>query len=268
LKAANVYTRTDVTAHDFDMSILGKTSHRPWPMPDTPWVMTQTWHDLLFAHWPINPAQLARKIPQPFELDLFDGMAWLGIVPFHMTNVAPRGVPSLPWISTFAELNVRTYVRVDDRPGIYFFSLDAGSALAVKAARALFNLPYHTARMFVSKVGEGLDYRSARESDDCTAEFDAAYEPAGPSFGARPGTLEFFLTERYCLYHHDDSGAPYRLNIHHPPWTLQIASAQLRTNTMARANELDAVGAPSLLHFARRQDMVAWMPSPIWSDKK
>ena len=144
--------------HDFDATILDKTSHRPWPLPDKPWVMTQTWHDLLFAHWRMDAAELARKIPQPFEIDLFDGTAWLGIVAFHMTNVAPRGVPSLPWLSRFAELNVRTYVRVGERRGIYFFSLDAASAIAVKAARALFNLPYYTARMSASAIGERVEY--------------------------------------------------------------------------------------------------------------
>ena len=128
--------------HEFDASIVRRAEHRPWPLPEAPWVMTQTWHDLLFAHWPIDPARLRAMVPREFELDLFDRHAWLGVIPFQMTNVAPRGVPSLPWVSAFPELNVRTYVRVGDRPGIYFFSLDAGSSLAVKTARALFNLPY------------------------------------------------------------------------------------------------------------------------------
>ncbi len=250
-----------VINHDFDTTILDKTSHRPWPMPDEPWVMTQTWHDLLFAHWRMDAAELARKIPQPFEIDLFDGTAWLGIVPFRMTNVAPRGVPSLPWLSRFAELNVRTYVRVGERRGIYFFSLDAARALAVKAARALFNLPYYTARMSAATIGERVEYRSTRQSGGGAAVFDAVYEPIGQSFAPRPLTVEHFLTERYCLYHHDHSGAAYRLDIHHPPWSLRVATAQLRTNTMADVCGLDIAGPPSLLHFAGRQDMVAWMPS-------
>jgi len=131
-----------VPDHDFNRAILQQVGHRPWPMPDGPWVMTQTWHDLLFAHWPVAATALRKHVPPEFAVDLFDGTAWLGIVPFHMTNLAPRGVPSLPWISEFPELNVRTYVRVNERAGIYFFSLDAGSALAVQAARWLLNLPY------------------------------------------------------------------------------------------------------------------------------
>jgi uncharacterized protein YqjF (DUF2071 family) len=117
-------------------------------MPETPWLMTQTWHRLLFAHWRADATELRRRIAAPFELDLFDGEAWLGVVPFYMTNVAFRGTPSLPWISSFPELNVRTYVRMGDRPGIYFLSLDAGRRLAVAAARTLFNLPYYAARRF------------------------------------------------------------------------------------------------------------------------
>ena len=119
-------------SHDFNTDIVDVVSHRPWPMPDRPWVMTQTWHDLLFAHWPIDPHEMRPKVPPEFELDLFGGMAWIGIVPFYMTNVAPRGIPSLPWVSEFPELNVRTYVHRGGRdPGVWFFSLDATSLLAV-----------------------------------------------------------------------------------------------------------------------------------------
>src|SRR5687768_11161807 len=100
-------------ATDFDYRTLDVTSHRPWPMPDRPWVMTQTWHDLLFSHWPVDPAMIRAHVPTGLELDLFDGRAWIGVVPFHMTNVAPRAVPALPGLSAFPELNVRTYVRVD-----------------------------------------------------------------------------------------------------------------------------------------------------------
>src|SRR5512132_1267673 len=150
--------------HDFNYAILDETAHRPWPMPSAPWVMTQTWHNLLFAHWRIDGAVLREKIPAGFELDEFAGQAWLGVVPFQMTNVAPRGVPAMPWVSAFPELNVRTYVRVGNKSGIYFFSLDAGSALAVVAARAMFHLPYYSASMEVSVQGGWIGYTSRRTS--------------------------------------------------------------------------------------------------------
>src|SRR5262249_3202813 len=153
----------------------------------------------------------------------------------RMTNVAPRGIRSLPWISEFPELNVRTYVRVDDRPGVYFFSLDAGSALAVRAARTLFHLPYFAAVMSVTSRDGNVDYDSRREDGSPAAVFSATYRPIGEAFAAVNGSLEHFLTERYYLYNLDHRNAPYRLEIHHPPWRLQAASAEFRRNTMAEA---------------------------------
>ena len=227
-------------------------------MPDAPWVMTQTWHDLLFAHWPVDPAQLTGSVPPEFPLDLFDGAAWIGIVPFHMTNVAPRGMPSLPGLSAFPELNVRTYVRVGERPGIYFFSLDADSAIGVRAARRLFNLPYYRASMRVTAAAEDVEYVSERRVDE--ARFQAVYGPRGSVFVPAEGTLEYFLTERYGLYNRDRGGAPYRLEIHHPPWRLQPAYCHFTRNTMADVNGIRLPTTAPLLHFARRQDMVGWLP--------
>jgi uncharacterized protein YqjF (DUF2071 family) len=243
----------------FNYAILDEVAHRPWPMPDSPWIMTQTWHDLLFAHWPVDKVRLASLIPDVLELDLFDGEAWVGIVPFHMTNVAPRGVPSLPWVSAFPELNVRTYVRAGGKPGVYFFSLDAGNPLAVAAARGLFNLPYFVAAMEVEEKVREIHYRSRRTASDAPpAELVASYAPAGPVFTATPGTLEYFLTERYCLFTVADDGHARRLDIHHPPWPLQPANAMFQTNTMADAAGLRLPSRAPLLHFAKRQDMVAW----------
>jgi uncharacterized protein YqjF (DUF2071 family) len=251
-----------VVARDFNTEILRIVDHRPWAMPDAPWAMTQTWTDLLFAHWPMDAAQLRAKVPAAFELDLFDGRAWIAVVPFSMTNVAPRGVPSLPWVSEFPELNVRTYVRVGDRPGVYFFSLDAGSTVAVQAARTLLNLPYYTASMTVGGAGDDVQYHSTRHGDP-PAEFGASYGPTGPAFVSTEGSLEYFLTERYCLYHVDHRGAPYRLEIHHPPWSLQPARAHITQNTMAISSGIDLPEQTPLLHFARRQDAVAWLPSRL-----
>ncbi len=245
---------------DFNSAIVDEVDHRPWRMPASPWMMTQTWHDLLFAHWPVDAEQLHAMVPSEFPIDRFDGQGWIGIVPFHMTNVAPRGVPALPWLSEFPELNVRTYVRVGDRPGIYFFSLDAGSTAAVLAARTLLNLPYYSASMEVTPAGETVVYRSQRDASE-TADFIGTYGPIGPAFIASPGSLEYFLTERYCLYNLDHRGQPYRLEIHHPPWPLQPAHLQLARNTMADASDLSLPQRPPLLHFAKRQDMVAWAPT-------
>lgn len=252
-----------MTDHDFNRAIVSDVAHRPWPMPDRPWLMTQTWHDLLFAHWPVDAGTLRAIVPSEFPIDLFDGTAWLAVVPFRMTNVAPRGVPSLPWISAFPELNVRTYVRVGDKPGVYFFSLDAGSALAVQAARALLNLPYFTAEMTVLPSADSIEYHSDRAHGPTTATLAANYRPIGTPFQAARGSLEEFLTERYCLYNLDHRGAPYRLEIHHPPWPLQPAEATFARNTMAEAAGVPLPDVKPLLHFSRRQDVVAWAPSAL-----
>jgi uncharacterized protein YqjF (DUF2071 family) len=243
--------------------IVNQVAHRPWPMPARLWMMRQSWHDLLFAHWPLDPAALVRSVPPQFQLDLFGEQAWLGVVPFCMTDVAPRGVPSLPWLSRFAELNVRTYVRVADKPGVFFFSLDAGNALAACAARLLFHLPYFAADMGVERSSGQIRYRSRRRNAGSSAVFVATYGPAGAPFNALAGSLEYFLTERYCLYALDRGGRPYRLDIHHPPWSLQPAVAEISENTMAQASSITLPGIGPLLHFAARQDMVAWSPTAL-----
>jgi uncharacterized protein YqjF (DUF2071 family) len=247
---------------DFNHAILTETAHRPWPMPAGAWVMSQTWNDLLFAHWPVAADVLRPLVPARFELDLFDGQAWLGVVPFHMTNVTPRFVPALPWISAFPELNVRTYVRVDGKPGVFFFSLDAGNPVAVSAARTLLNLPYYSAEMTTARVDGGVEYAS-RRLPGAAAEFRGSYRPHRNPQPPAAGSLEHFLTERYCLYAVDHQFRAYRLEIHHPVWELETADAEIRVNTMADAAGIRLPGMAPLLHFSRRQDMVCWAPQRI-----
>src|SRR6266404_10006502 len=126
-------------------AVLQEVAHRPWPMPAGPWAMAQSWHDLLFAHWQVDAAALRPLLPPQLQIDTFGGSAWLAVVPFRMTGVRLPGTPALPWLSAFPELNVRTYVTCDGEPGVWFFSLDAGNALAVAIARAWFHLPYFRA---------------------------------------------------------------------------------------------------------------------------
>ena len=243
---------------DFDDSFLTITAHRPWPMPGRPWIMKQTWNDLLFAHWPVDKEGLRGKLPPGLELDLFDGQAWLGIVPFHMTNVAPRGLPALPWVSAFPELNVRTYVTRDGKPGVYFFSLDAGNALAVGTARALFHLPYFTAAMTVEPRDGWIGFDSRRAGADPPADLVCRYRPDGPPSEPVPGSLDHFLAERYCLYTVTGDFRLARLEIHHRPWLLQSAEAEITRNTMADAAGIRLPSMAPLLHFSKRQDMVAY----------
>ena len=247
---------------DFNHAILAGTTHRPWPMPAGPWLMTQTWHDLLFAHWRVDAGVLRAHIPGAFEIDLFDGDAWLGIVPFRMTNVSARGVTPLPRMSAFPELNVRTYVTAGGKPGVLFFSLDAGNALAAATARTLLNLPYHRARMTAVEAGGEIRYDS-RRSGNPAAVLRATYAPTGPARAAAPGSLEQFLVERYCLYNVDHFRKPYRLEIHHAPWPLQPASATITENGMAAVHGITLPNEPPLLHFARRLDVAIWRPARL-----
>ena len=244
---------------DFPTGIITQVIHRPWPLPNGMWIMTQTWHDLLFAHWPVAVDHLRAIVPPGLELDLFERKAWLGVIPFHMTNVAPRGTPALPWMSAFPELNVRTYVRAAGKPGIYFFSLDASNPVAVTIARTLFRLPYYTASMQVVPHDGGVRYRSDRTARNApTATFGARYRPVGDMFTATPGSLEYYLTERYCLYTVDERFTLRRLEIHHPPWQLRSAEAEIDENTMADAAGVRLPSMAPLLHFAKRQDVLAW----------
>jgi uncharacterized protein len=248
---------------DFPEGIINQTAHRPWPVPDAPWLMTQSWHNLLFAHWPVDAALLRSRMPPGLPLDLYDGQAWIGVVPFRMTNVGPRLLPALPWVSEFAEVNVRTYVTIGGKPGVYFFSLDAGSALAVAAARSLLHLPYFTAQMHVHSEASRVDYSSRRIGGDAPAELVTRYAAVGPRFHAEPGTLDYFLTERYCLYNVDARFRAYRLEIHHPPWTLQRAEATFTLNTMTEAAGIRLPTIAPVLHFSPRQDTVAWGPETL-----
>jgi uncharacterized protein YqjF (DUF2071 family) len=239
--------------------LLAQTTHRPWPLPAGPWVMTQVWHDLLFAHWPVPPAALRRALPAPLEIDTFDGQGWVGVVPFGMARVHPRGAFPVPWLSAFLELNVRTYVRAGGRPGVYFFSLDAANPLAVQIARRWYQLPYYTAAMRLARRGPWRHYHSYRTHRGAPpAEFQAHYRPAGGAFFAAPGSLEHWLTERYCLYTVGRRGALYCGEIHHAPWPLQPVEAVIDRNTMTDPHGLPLPAEPPRLLFANRLETLEW----------
>src|SRR3954447_16253608 len=214
---------------------LASVSHRPWPLPEAPWVMAQTWQDLLFAHWRLPTSVVRANVPAELPVDEFDGSAWIGVTPFRLTGLRARWTYPLPLLSAFPEINVRTYVSVGGRPGIYFFSLDAGSALAVAAARRFYRLPYFRSRMRLRHDGAGVHYTSRRDSPHAPAgaAFDGRYRPVGAVSHPQPGTLEHWLTERYCLYTLGDEGEPLRAEIHHPPWPLQGGDAHTRGENKA-----------------------------------
>jgi uncharacterized protein len=224
------------------------------------------WHDLLFMHWPVSEAALRPLVPPALSIETFDGSAWLGVVPFRMSGVRPRFVPAVAPLSDFPELNVRTYVTADGKPGIWFFSLDAHNPLAVRVARASFKLPYFDAKMSCRVEGGEVRYRSVRTHRGAPpAEFAARYGPVGEPFESRPGTIESFLTERYCLYAADKKGNVRRGDVHHRHWPLQPAGVEVEKLEMTGQVGVQLPETEPLLHFSKRLDVLAWLPKRIGS---
>lgn len=252
-------------------------------MPQTPWAMAQSWHDLLFAHWPVPVEMIRPTLPPGLEVDTFDGQAWLSIVPFRMRGVRPKNLPGVPWLSNFAELNVRTYVHLPDpiprgptaykahrtRPGVFFYSLDAANPVAVQIARTFYHLPYFWAQMRCEEQSGAIHYASLRYPHGesvpraVAGEFRAEYAPTGGIQPATPGTLEHWLAERYALYAADKRKNLYRGEIHHMPWPLQTAAVTLETNTLAPSVGLALPDTAPLLQFSRRLDVLIWPLQPV-----
>src|ERR1700756_1448862 len=225
------------------MNPLTVDDHRPCPAPKRPWIMVQVWRDLLFAHWNLPPAAIRSLVPQQLELDTFDGRAWMSITPFHM-SVRLRGLPPFPGMFDFPELNCRTYVTAQGKPGIYFFSLDTANPAAVWGARTFYHLPYFQARMRIEKANDSISYSSTRGE----AVWHATYSPTSAPRLAEPGSLDYFLAVRYFLYT-VWKRRTYRGEIHHVPWPLQDARVKIEENSIARAAGIELAAAPSAVSF-------------------
>lgn len=241
--------------------ILSIAGHRPFPMPSANWRMRQRWHDLLFAHWPVHARALSGLLPAGLELDTFDGWAWVGVVPFHMDQVVVRGAGErtfgVPGATRFPELNLRTYVRSAEtlQAGVYFFSLDAASALAVLGARLFFSLPYFWANMQSRhEEGDWIHYRSRRVLNTPAAGFAARYRSLGKP---AEGPLEEFLTSRYCLYTRR-GGEIVIGHIHHLPWQLESAEAEFELNELPQASGITLPNRPPVLHYSRELVVYVW----------
>ena len=215
-----------------------------------------TWYDLLFMHWQVPESLIRPLLPTGMEIDRFDGHAWIGVIPFHMTGVRPRLLPRF-MASNFPEVNVRTYVRYGGKPGVWFFSLDAANRMAVWTARRCFHLPYRFAAMATSNSGEVVNYRSRRIGNP-EVQLVCRYRPAGPPARSVPGKLDSWLTERYCLFAVNGAGRIFRGDIHHAPWLLQPAEVEIQTNTMTVPLGIALPPVRPVLYFAKRLEVVAW----------
>jgi uncharacterized protein YqjF (DUF2071 family) len=224
--------------------------------------MRQRWNDLLFAHWPIPPAEIAALLPPGLVVDTYAGDAWIGVVPFWMDRVQIRvagdQTGGVPTTRTFSELNLRTYVRSarTGKQGVFFFSLDCSSPLAVAGARMIFHLPYYCASIQLHQQAERVRYESRRWGRGNPA-FQADYHPCGPIALSKPGSLEAFLTERYCLFT-PHGGSLLRGEIHHAPWPLQPAQAEIGVNELPAAHGVTLPASKPLLHFSHHLDVYLW----------
>jgi uncharacterized protein YqjF (DUF2071 family) len=222
-----------------------------------------TWSDLLFAHWPLAPAAVQAMLPRPLQVETRDGIAWIGVVPFRMSGVRLRFLPPIPTTGDFPELNVRTYVRCGNQSGVYFFTLDAASRLAVLGGR-MKNINYLRADMSCSRRGGSVEYTSVRTHRGAPgASFSASYGPIGEAFAAAPGGLERWLTERYVLLTVDARGRAWRVRIDHPPWDLHRAAATIGHNTMTHGLGLGLPDIAPHVLFGGRLDVRAMAPERI-----
>ena len=235
---------------------LRRVRHRPFPVPESSWTLGQTWEHTFWAHWPVPAAEVRKCVPEELEIEEHDGSAWLGIVFFRVRSLRARGALPVPGISSFLQLNVRTYVRgPDGLPGVWFFSIDASSRLAALGVRRIYHVPAFHARMTLEPVADWYEAECVRVGEPGRV-FSARYRPTGETFQAQRGSLEWFLTERYRLF-----AADARAEMHHDRWLLSPAEAEIELATIAPF----ALSSASRCHCAFRQDALIWPPEAIAS---
>ena len=235
---------------------LAFTAHRPWPLPLKWWTWRQSWLDLAFIHYRIAPEKLRPLLPARLRLQKFDGSAWVGLVPFRMARVGPRLLPEFAVLPDFPELNLRTYVEFDGKPGVWFFSLDADCRPAVFGGRHLYALPYFSADMRQERHGDGFRFSSMRRADGI--RFAGDYRPHGAIHFAQPGTFEHWATERYCLYAHSPRSGLTRVDVHHAPWPLQAAAVEIAACGILSAAGISPDDDPPRCHFSPGVDVVSF----------
>lgn len=232
---------------------FNEIDHRPLPLLLSPWMLTQVWNDLLFMHYPVSAESVSQFVPSALELDTFENKAWISIIPLRITNMRLRGIPPIPFMHSYLELNVRTYVIHQGIPGIYFFSLDADHLLVVAGARRATGLPYNPAKMFYEKTGETFRFKSELiQSHSISGKLDVAYQPGQILYEPIPGTLDHWLLERYSMYSFR-GGNMLRGDIHHDKWKVTRAKAAILKQTMAPFLEEGTLSSQPLLHYSSRR---------------
>ncbi|KAA9031579.1 YqjF family protein [Niallia endozanthoxylica] len=241
------------------MDIMGDIGRRPWPLPSKNWIMRQRWRNLLFSHWPIPPEILRRHIPSALEIDTYQGYAYLGVIVFVIEGIHPRGLSSISLTPVFPEVNLRTYVHYQGKPGVFFLSLDVEDWASYTIARRWYRLPYKKASILFQKDGETCICQSVRKGTiDPSISFGVKYEPTSELYFPKEGTLDYWLTERYCLFSTNNGSNIYSGEIHHQPWPLQKAEAEISKNTLFTPFKMEGVEGKPIYHFSKGLDTLFW----------
>lgn len=241
----------------FPKHLLQQQEHRPFPPSARPWFSRQLWENLLFYNFPVDAKALQATLPKGMTVDCYEGNGWISIVPFQL-SMGLRGLPSSFWPLTFNELNVRTYVRVNDKPGIYFYSLDANDWFSVTMARLLFKLNYFNANIGM-EISEFISIDAQRTHQGMpNSLFKAEYTPIGNVFYAQEGSLEEWLTSRWNFFCPSGNNTFIRGDIHHEAWPLQPAKVDFYENQLITDHGLpEAINKPTM-YFAKRVHVLAW----------
>lgn len=241
------------------MNLINEIAHRPWPLPSKNWMMRQSWNNLLFSHWPVSPEVLRPHIPSTLKIDTFEQFAWVGIVLFVMEGIYPRGISSVSLVPKFPEINVRTYVQYNGKPGVFFMSLDVEDWASLTIAKKWYRLPYRAAQISYKKEGQTYYFHSIRKDrTNIPIMFKGNFTPRSEVFFPKKETLDHWLTERYCLYSTNHRGNIYCGEIHHRPWPLQTVEAEISSNTLFSPFNIDIPKVRPLFHFSKGVDTLIW----------
>lgn len=241
------------------MSFINDIVHRSYPLPSKNWIMRQNWNNLLFLHWPISPKKLQPFIPSPLQIDVFERNAWIGIIFFCIDGIYPRGFSFKSLTPKFAELNVRTYVRLNGKPGVYFLSLDVSDWASYTIAKRWYRLPYHPAITSLHKEEQSYHCECIRKGlTNKPITFKGKYKPISEVFFPHVGTLDHWLTERYCLFSTNNGIDIYCGEIHHHPWQLQLAEVEISENTMFSPFQWDFSDVKPISHYSEGMDTLFW----------
>ncbi|WP_147534318.1 YqjF family protein [Bacillus marasmi] len=241
------------------MNLLNDISHRLWPIPSGIWIMKQKWSNLLFAHWPIPEESLRSYIPSSLKIDTFNGAAWLGVVAFVMDGIYLRGLKGFSVTPRFTEVNVRTYVHYNGKPGVYFLSLDVGDKASLMVAKRWYRLPYQPAKSSLKMEDKAVYWENIRRGKSkIPIEFKGKFVPLSRVYYPEQGTFEHWATERYCLYSKDNRDNLYTAEIHHSQWPLQNVEAEIFSNTLFTPFQLQPTESKPIVHFSKGLETIFW----------